>query len=139
MRGRPPKKAMSPEQERAALAFVDAAERPDSGSGRSAPAEEAQPAAPASAAPGPQAAPVRRSQPSGGVQAGEMPWEADYVREDVMKGYALRLPEPLYLRLKWVAEQTGRSINTVCREAVEVEVERVLQMPAAGGAGEGVR
>lgn len=111
MRGRPPKKALSPDQERAALAFVDAAERLDSGSGRSAPAEPAKVL--------PSAAPQRRPE-------SVLPWEADYVREDVVKGYALRLPEPLYLRLKWVAEQTGRSINTVCREAVEAEVERVI-------------
>lgn len=76
---------------------------------------------------------MRRVQPAATVAL--LPWEAEHVREDVMKGYALRLPEPLYLRLKWVAEQTGRSINTVCREAVEAEVERVLALVQGGGGG----
>lgn len=117
MRGRPPKKALSLDQERAALAFVDAAEQPDSGSGRSV-AAAASPAAPRGA--------VLASRRRGTDSASGFPWEAEHVREDVTKGYALRLPEPLYLRLKWVAEQTGRSINAVCREAIEAEVERVL-------------
>lgn len=115
MKGRPPKKTMSAEQLTAASAFVDAAEAPDSGSGR---AEAVAPAAP-------RAAPRRRTTVRGAVGE-ERPWEADYVREDVTKGYALRLPEPLYLKLKWMADQTGRSMNTVCREAVEAEVEAFL-------------
>ena len=114
MRGRPPKKTLTAEQERAANAFVQAAEAPDSGSGRnSAPTEMAR------IEPVPRI--IRRS--SAGK---EKPWEAPYVREDVTKGYALRLPEPLYLKLKWMADQTGRSINTVIREAVEADVETYL-------------
>ena len=113
MRGRPPKKALTPEQERAASAFVGGAETGASGSGQAEPTS-----APVVAAPPPQRAVE--------LSSGAYPWEAAYVREDVMKGYALRLPEPLYLKLKWVAEQTGRSINTVCREAIEEEVARQL-------------
>ena len=108
MRGRPPKKTLTPEQERAASAFVDGAQALSLRGDEPAP-------------------PPTGSQP-GLVAGGEVrPWEADRVRDDVVKGYALRLPEPLYLKLKWVAERTGRSINAVCREAVEAEVEAFLR------------
>ena len=118
MKGRPPKKTMTPEQERAALAFVGAAEAPDSGSGRAAPPVP------------PGAPPAAGRVPGQRRAAGEdRPWEAEWVRDDVTKGYALRLPEPLYLKLKWVASQTGRSMNAVCLDAVEAEVEAFLARP----------
>ncbi|WP_412070604.1 hypothetical protein [Rubrivirga sp. IMCC43871] len=110
MRGRPPKKTLTAEQEHAASAFVEAAEAPDSGSGREASSGVET------------ASRVVRQSPVGE----ERPWEAAYVREDVTKGYALRLPEPLYLKLKWMADQTGRSMNTVVREVVEADVEAFL-------------
>lgn len=110
MRGRPPK-TLNPDQAQAASAFVDAAEAPDSGSGRASARDRTET---------PQRV-VRRA-PAGDSR----PWEADFVREDVTKGYALRLPEPLYLKLKWMADRTGRSMNTVVREAVESEVEAFL-------------
>lgn len=47
------------------------------------------------------------------------PWEKPQVREDLKKNYPLRLPEPLYLKLKYVSEETGRSMNDLCNEAVE--------------------
>lgn len=46
------------------------------------------------------------------------PWEKPRVREDLKKNYPLRLPEPLYLKLKYVSEETGRSMNDLCNEAV---------------------
>ena len=68
---------------------------------------------------------LRTSDVGGGEEA-DRPWEAPYVREDVMKGYALRLPEPAYLKLKYVAEATGQSMNGLCREAIENVVEALL-------------
>lgn len=55
------------------------------------------------------------------------PWEEPQVREDVKKGYPLRLPEPLYLKLKYISEETGRSMNKLCNDAVEELVERKLE------------
>ena len=46
------------------------------------------------------------------------PWEEPQVRKDLKKNYPLRLPEPLYLKLKYVSEETGRSMNDLCNEAV---------------------
>lgn len=117
MKGRPPKRALSAAQERAASAFVQAAESPAAGSGGGDAAETP---------------PTNAQRASARATSGRpdetlaRPWEDPRAREDVTKGYALRLPEPLYLQLKWVAEQTGRSINTVCREAVAEEVARHL-------------
>ena len=50
------------------------------------------------------------------------PWEESHVREDVKTTYPLRLPEPLHLKLKYVSEQTGLSMNEICNRAVRDEV-----------------
>ena len=110
-------------------AFVDAAEAPTSGSGRGGPAPAEPDRAPAPSAPRALAAGVREPGHRR-VTGGGRPWEGERVRDDVVKGYALRLPEPLYLKLKWVAEQTGRSMNAVCRDAIETEVEAFLSREA---------
>ena len=127
MRGRPPKKTLTPEQERAASAFVGGAEAPSSGSGRG---PEAEPAAPQTATASKPARPSRPAEEGGGTP--ERPWEAAFVREDVVKGYALRLPEPLYLKMKWVASERGQSMNELCREAIEGVVEDHLRASGAG-------
>ena len=58
------------------------------------------------------------------------PWEEPQVREDVKQTYPLRLPEPLHLKLKYLSERTGRSMNELCnravRELVEEQLEEVL-------------
>ena len=127
MRGRPPKKTLTPEQERAASAFVGAAEAPTSGSGRAGADAPGAPQPPAPLAAGDETASAEAARVPGHRRPGpERPWQDDRVRADVVKGYALRLPEPLYLKLKWVAEQTGRSMNAVCRDAVETEVQAFL-------------
>ena len=112
MRGRPPKRTLTPEQERAASAFVAGAEAPSAGSGRAS---------------APRAAPRVVVQADGEPDdAAARPWEDPRVREDVRKGYALRLPEPLYLKLKWVAAEGGESVNALCQRLIEAEVSRRL-------------
>lgn len=111
MKGRPPRKPLSADQERAAATFIEAAEAP---------------AAPP--APAPKTVAPTPSRP----EHEPLPWEAPYVRDDVVKGYALRLPEPLYLKLKYVADRTGRSMNQVCRDAIESTVEAALRDHGAG-------
>jgi hypothetical protein len=57
---------------------------------------------------------------------GILPWEEEKVREDVKQAYPLRLPEPLHLKLKFLAEKTGTSMNELCNEAVRELVEEQL-------------
>lgn len=107
MRGRPPKRRFTAKQKRAADAFIEAAEpsRGEQPEGDDPPAE-----------------PTASEEPSQ-----TYPWQEPHVREDVKKGYALRLPEPLYLKLKYVSEETGRSMNELCNDAIEQAVEEQLQ------------
>ena len=114
MRRRPD---LTPEQQQAADSFIEGANRQPSstqqsgsnqetGSGEDARLEETQ----------------SRQQ-----QRARFPWEEPRVREDVTKNYPLRLPEPLYLKLKFVSNQTGRSMNQICNEAVEASVEAEIE------------
>lgn len=54
------------------------------------------------------------------------PWEEPYVRQDVKQRYPTRLPEPLYLKLKYISSQTGQSMNSLINQAIEELVERAL-------------
>lgn len=47
------------------------------------------------------------------------PWQAPHVRQDMIVGFNLRLPEPLKLKLAWVSEQTRKSQQLIVREALE--------------------
>lgn len=57
------------------------------------------------------------------------PWEEPDVSEDTIKTYLLRLPEPYLLKLRFIREQTGRSMQHVCLDAIlpriDEEVERI--------------
>ena len=47
-----------------------------------------------------------------------LPWEADNVREDVIKSVNLRLPEPYILKLQYLSERTHKSQQVLIREAL---------------------
>ena len=47
-----------------------------------------------------------------------LPWEAPGVDEGRKKGYLLRLPEPLHLQLKHIAQEEGWSFNALCNEVL---------------------
>lgn len=44
------------------------------------------------------------------------PWEANHVRDDVIKSINLRLPEPYILKLKYLSEQTNISQQKLIRD-----------------------
>jgi hypothetical protein len=46
------------------------------------------------------------------------PWEDPKVRDDVLKVYNLRLPEPYLLKLKHIAENTPGSMQKFCLDAL---------------------
>lgn len=51
------------------------------------------------------------------------PWEDPRVREDVKKNLPLRLPEPLYMKLKFIADHTPYSMNSFILEKLTEEIE----------------
>lgn len=63
---------------------------------------------------------------SSSSSAERYPWNEPHVRPDVKQSYPLRMKEPLYLKLKYVSKQTGRSMNEICNEAVRRAVEEEL-------------
>ncbi len=51
------------------------------------------------------------------------PWEEPHIRDDVMKNLPLRLPEPLYMKLKYIAKHTPFSMNSFILERLTQEIE----------------
>ena len=54
------------------------------------------------------------------------PWEEPHVREDVKKTLPLRIDEPLYLKLKFIAERTPYSMNSFILDRVIDEIEKEI-------------
>ena len=54
------------------------------------------------------------------------PWDEPHVREDVMKSLPLRLSEPLYLKLKYIASRTPYSMNSFILERITEEIEEEI-------------
>ena len=56
-----------------------------------------------------------------------MPWDDPKVRDDVLKVYNLRLPEPYLFKLKYIAEQTPDSMHKFCLDillpAIDAKIE----------------
>lgn len=63
---------------------------------------------------------------------GAYPWEEEGVREDVVKNLPLRLSEPLYLKLKFIAAHTPYSMNSFILERLTEEVEREIERLTEG-------
>lgn len=56
------------------------------------------------------------------------PWQAPNVRPDVTKVFNLRLPEDVYLKLKYLSDkQRRRSMQTICQDALEPYIEQELK------------
>ncbi|TKB06459.1 hypothetical protein [Desulforhopalus sp. IMCC35007] len=55
------------------------------------------------------------------------PWEDPRIREDVKKNLPLRLPEPLYMKLKYIADHTPYSMNSFILEKLTEEIEEEIQ------------
>ncbi len=54
------------------------------------------------------------------------PWEDPRVREDVKKTLPLRIDEPLYLKLKFIAERTPYSMNSFILDRLIDEIEEEI-------------
>lgn len=59
-----------------------------------------------------------------------LPWQAENVREDVIKSVNLRLSEPYILKLQFLSEQTHKSQQRIIREvlcpALDEAINRLL-------------
>ena len=54
------------------------------------------------------------------------PWEEPYVREDVMKQVLLKMPEPLYLKLKHITNYTPYNMTSFILEKITPEIEKEI-------------
>ena len=54
------------------------------------------------------------------------PWEEPYVREDVMKQVLLKMPEPLYLKLKHITNYTPYNMTSFILERITPEIEKEI-------------
>ncbi|MDD5494471.1 MAG: hypothetical protein PHG36_07375 [Dehalococcoidia bacterium] len=59
------------------------------------------------------------------------PWQEPGIRDDVLKIYNLRLPEPYLLKLKYIAEHTPDSMQKFCwqvlQDAIDKKIEELTQ------------
>ena len=60
-----------------------------------------------------------------------LPWNEPWVRNDVLKVYNLRLPEPYLLKLKFIAGNTPGSMQKFCLDAllpaIDAKVEQLTK------------
>jgi len=54
------------------------------------------------------------------------PWENPYVRADVMKQVLLKMPEPLYLKLKHITNYTPYNMTSFILEKITPEIEKEI-------------
>ncbi len=54
------------------------------------------------------------------------PWEEAGVRDDVLKNFLLRLPEPAWLKLKYIAVNTPDSMQAFCLKHVLAAIDEKL-------------
>ena len=57
----------------------------------------------------------------------KLPWEAPKVREDVIKTYNLRLPEPYMLKLRYIGEHTPESMQRFCLGVLLPAIDKKLR------------
>ena len=55
-----------------------------------------------------------------------LPWQEPYVREDVMKQVLLKMPEPLYLKLKYLTSYTPYNMTSFILEKIGPEIEKEI-------------
>ena len=68
-------------------------------------------------------------------EAKDYPWEAPGVRDDVIKIYNLRLPEPYLLKLKYISEHTPASMHKFCIEVLLPAIDAKIEELTTGSVG----
>ena len=54
------------------------------------------------------------------------PWQEPHVRDDVMKQVLLKMPEPLYLKLKHITNYTPYNMTSFIIEKITPEIEKEI-------------
>lgn len=54
------------------------------------------------------------------------PWEEPYVRDNVMKQVLLKIPEPLYLKLKHITNYTPYNMTSFILEKIGPEIDKEI-------------
>lgn len=65
-------------------------------------------------------------QPEKTVSDQVYPWQEPHVREDVMKQVLLKMPEPLYLKLKHITNYTPYNMTSFILEKIAPEIEKEI-------------
>ncbi len=65
--------------------------------------------------------------PTKEVKINTLPWEKPEVSERVIKQYLLRLPEPLKLKLEYVARLKNKTIQQYCLKVLSKSIEYDLK------------
>ena len=55
------------------------------------------------------------------------PWEAPEHREDVTKGFSLRLSEPYLHKLRFIGENTPMSMQQFCQKVIKAAIDRKIR------------
>ncbi len=55
------------------------------------------------------------------------PWDDLGIRDDVLKVYNLRLPEPYLLKLKYISEHTPKSMQKFCIDALLPAIDQEIE------------
>ena len=65
-------------------------------------------------------------QPEQTVPDQDYPWQEPHVRDDVMKQVLLKMPEPLYLKLKHITNYTPYNMTSFILEKITPEIEKEI-------------
>ena len=68
-----------------------------------------------------------KSQNMRGRGLSDHPWEDPMVRDDMLKIYNLRLPEPYLLKLKYIAKHTPGSMHQFCIEVLLPAIDKKVK------------
>ncbi len=77
----------------------------------------------------PEDSPGRKRQPSPKPRMTQKtyPWDDPLVSDTNIKSYLLRLPEPYLMKLRFIREKTGKSMQRVCLDAVKPAIDAEVQ------------
>lgn len=60
-----------------------------------------------------------------------LPWDEPHVREDMVKTFNIRLPEPYHLKLAYIAEHMPQSMHNFCldilKDAIDAQVDELTR------------